>query len=112
MTVVPFALFRFTPSDLAEFYEIAVPKCTQGLWAGVMRQTGRDHDRLMVTLKGVARPVFSFERGQDGHYRLFYHDRSEHRLIGLGDSAAECLVIWRTKRERIGTRRRAIERAV
>jgi hypothetical protein len=112
MTVVPFAPFRFSPADLAEFYEIAVPKCTQGLWAGVMRQTGGDYDRLMVSLKGVARPVFSFERGQDGRYRLFYHDRLERRLIGLGDSAAECLVIWRTRRERIGARRRHVERAV
>ena len=39
MTVIPFPSCRFTPADLAAFYEVALPKCSRGSWAGVARQT-------------------------------------------------------------------------
>ena len=85
MTVIPFPSCRFTPADLAAFYEVALPKCSRGSWAGVARQTGRHHDRLLVSLPGVSYPVFVFERDRAGCYRLWFKDGDGARCIGTGD---------------------------
>lgn len=97
MTVVSFSCARFTPADLATFGEVADPKLTQGHWAGVLRQTGRDFDRIDVLLPGVGRPVFRFERDAKGRYHLSFNDHSGWYPIGCGATAAECLSIWRPR---------------
>ena len=96
MTVIPFPSCRFTPADLAAFYEVALPKCSRGAWAGVARQTERHHDRLMISLPGVSDPVFVFERDRAGFYRLWFKDGDGGRCIGTGTTAAECLSIWQS----------------
>ncbi|PWC34168.1 hypothetical protein [Azospirillum sp. TSO35-2] len=96
--IVPFCRARFTPEDLTAFAEVAEPKLRDGHWIGVLRESGRDHDRLLVLLPEVDRPVFRFERDGKGRYTLSFHDRSGWYGIGAGDSAAECLSIWRPRR--------------
>lgn len=97
MNVVAFSSARFTPADIAEFETVAAPKLRQGHWAGVVRETARDHDRLLVLLPGVDRPVFRFERDARGRYSLSFNDRSGWYGIGAGATAAECLAIWRPR---------------
>ncbi|HYD64840.1 hypothetical protein [Azospirillum sp.] len=97
MTVVAFSRARFTPSDLVEFEQVAEPKLRLGHWAGIIRESGRDFDRLLVLLPGVDRPVFRFERGAGGTYTLCFNDRVGWYGIGSGPSAAECLAIWRPR---------------
>src|SRR5690349_18596109 len=95
MTVVAFSPVRFTPADLAEFEEIARPRIDRGLWAGVVRHTTADADRLVVVFPQVARPIFLFERDQHGTYSLRFRYRDQGwRPIHTGSSAAECLSIW------------------
>ena len=94
MTVIPFPSCRFTPADLAAFYEVALPKCSRGSWAGVARQTARYHDRLLISLPGVNEPVFVFERDVAGYYRLWFKDGGGERCIGTGTTVAACLSIW------------------
>jgi hypothetical protein len=96
MTVIPFPSCRFTPADLTAFYEVALPKCSRGSWAGVARQTGRHHDRLLVSLPGVSYPVFIFERDRAGCYRLWFKHGDGARCIGTGTTAGACLSIWQT----------------
>jgi hypothetical protein len=96
MTVIPFPSCRFTPADLAAFYEVALPKCSRGAWAGVARQTERHHDRLLISLPGVSDPVFVFERDVAGCYRLWFKDGDGGRCIGTGTTAGACLSIWKT----------------
>ncbi|MGQ9366899.1 hypothetical protein [Azospirillum sp. ST 5-10] len=98
MTVVAFTSARLTPADLAEFDRVADPKLRQGHWAGVIRESGRDFDRLLVLLPGVERPVFRFERDRTGAYHLHFNDRSGWYGIGSGATASECLAIWRPRR--------------
>ena len=43
------------------------------------------------------RPVFSFERDKRGLYRLFFNDRRGWYCIGTGESAGECLAVWKGK---------------
>ncbi|MGF7210359.1 hypothetical protein GGE65_004966 [Skermanella aerolata] len=95
MTVIPFPSCRFTPADLSAFYEVALPKCSRGAWAGVARQTERHHDRLLISLPGVGEPVFIFERDVAGHYCLWFRDGNGKRCIGKGMTASACLSIWR-----------------
>lgn len=109
MAVVPFSVARFTPDDVTAFNEIAQPKLSRGLWAGVFRQSGRDFDRLSVTFPGVEEPVFSFERDRQGTYHLWYHDRAGSHSIGFGDSAGECLSVWRPARVQPTRSRRVAE---
>lgn len=97
MTVVAFSVARFTPSDLDEFGVVAEPKLRLGHWAGIIRETGRDFDRLLVMLPGVERPVFRFERDGKGRYALSFNDRAGWYGIGNGATAAECLSIWRPR---------------
>jgi len=97
MTVVAFSCARFTPADLTEFETVAEPKLRLGHWAGVIRETGREYDRLLVLLPGVDRPVFRFERDGRGRYSLSFNDRSGWYGIGSGSTAAECLSIWRPR---------------
>ena len=97
MTVVAFSCARFTPADLTEFEAVAGPKLRHGHWAGVIRDTRRDHDRLLVLLPGVERPVFRFERDGRGRYSLSFNDRSGWYGIGAGSTARECLAIWRPR---------------
>lgn len=99
--VIQFSRARFTPDDLDAFAAVAEPKIRDGHWAGVLRESGRTHDRLLVLLPEVDRPVFRFERDAKGRYSLSFHDRSGWYGIGAGDSAAECLSIWRPRRPRI-----------
>jgi hypothetical protein len=94
MTVIPFPVCRFTPADLAAFYEVALPKCTRGAWAGVARQTERHHDRLLISLPGLSDPVFVFERDRVGCYRLWFRHGGGARCIGSGTTAMDCLAIW------------------
>ncbi|WP_158047245.1 hypothetical protein [Skermanella pratensis] len=101
MTVVAFSLARFTPADLAEFYEIARPRMERGLWAGVSRQTSPDGDLLLVTFPHLDRPVFRFERDRRGTYTLWFHDRQGWHSIGSGSTSTECLSIWRTRPARV-----------
>jgi hypothetical protein len=96
MTVIPFPSCRFTPADLTAFYEVALPKCSRGSWAGFARQTERHHDRLLISLPGVNEPVFVFERDVGGHYRLWFRDADGARCIGKGTTAVACLGIWRS----------------
>jgi hypothetical protein len=105
MTVIPFPSCRFTPADLSAFYEVALPKCSRGAWAGVARQTERYHDRLLISLPGVSDPIFVFERDRAGYYRLWFKDSGGGRCIGAGTTATECLSIWQTgpARRRSGT---------
>ncbi|CBS87802.1 hypothetical protein [Azospirillum lipoferum] len=98
--VIQFCRARFTPEDLEDFSAVAEPKLSHGHWAGVLRESGRDHDRLLVLLPEVDRPVFRFERDAKGRYSLSFNDRSGWYGIGAGDSAAECLSIWRPRRPR------------
>lgn len=99
--VIQFCRARFTPEDLDAFSAVAEAKLQRGHWAGVLRESGRDHDRLLVLLPEVDRPVFRFERDAKGRYSLSFHDRSGWYGIGAGDSAAECLSIWRPRRPRM-----------
>ncbi|CAO3415454.1 hypothetical protein [Azospirillum endophyticum] len=98
--VIQFCRARFTPDDLDAFAAVAEPKIRDGHWVGVLRESGRTHDRLLVLLPEVDRPVFRFERDAKGRYSLSFHDRSGWYGIGAGDSAAECLSIWRPRRPR------------
>nr|WP_042669534.1 hypothetical protein [Methylobacterium sp. B34] len=98
--IVPFCRARLTPDDLDAFAAVAEPKIREGHWAGVLRESGRTHDRLLFLLPEVDRPVFRFERDAGGRYSLSFHDRSGWYGIGTGDSAAECLSIWRPRRPR------------
>lgn len=98
--VIQFCRARFTPDDLDAFAAVAEPKIRDGHWVGVLRESGRDHDRLLVLLPEVDRPVFRFERDAKGRYSLSFHDRSGWYGIGAGDSAADCLSIWRPRRPR------------
>lgn len=100
MTVVAFSLARFTPVDLREFYDIADPRLARGLWESVSRQTGPDFDRLQVRLPNIPRAVFSFERDRRGRYTLLFNDSHGWHGIGSGNTAAECLTIWRTRTAR------------
>lgn len=97
MKIIPFTISRFTPDDLAEFGSVADLKLQRGQWAAVLRQSGPGFDRLTITLPGVDRPVFSFERDRRGAYRLRFNDRAGWYDIGSGDTAAECLSVWRTR---------------
>src|SRR5690349_18302725 len=96
MTVIPFPACRFTPADLTEFYQIALPRCDRGSWAGVARQTARHQDMLMISLPGQREPTFLFERDRTGRYRLWFKDGGGCRCIGSGATATECLTIWQT----------------
>ncbi|WP_042696248.1 hypothetical protein [Azospirillum sp. B506] len=98
--VIQFCRARFTPDDLDAFAAVAEPKIRDGHWGGVLRESGRDHDRLLVLLPEVDRPVFRFERDAKGRYSLSFQDRSGWYGIGAGDSAADCLSIWRPRRPR------------
>ena len=98
--VIQFSRARFTPDDLDAFAAVAEPKIRDGHWVGVLRESGRTHDRLLVLLPEVDRPVFRFERDAKGRYSLSFHDRSGWYGIGAGDNAAECLSIWRPRRPR------------
>lgn len=100
MNVIAFFVARFTPADLAEFNAIAEIKLSQGQWAEVIRESGRDFDRLVIHLPGLERPVFRFERGPQGRYQLSFNDRAGWYVIGSGSSAAECLAVWRTRARR------------
>ncbi|QQP88908.1 hypothetical protein IGS68_23315 [Skermanella sp. TT6] len=93
MTVIPFPACRFTPADLVAFYRIALPKCSRGAWAAVARQTGRHHDRLLISLPGIEDPVFIFERDAGGRYRLWFREGGT-RCIGSAATAEECLGVW------------------
>ncbi|HYC05204.1 MAG TPA: hypothetical protein VED40_18065 [Azospirillaceae bacterium] len=95
MTVVAFSVARFTPFDLTEWNAIAMPKLERGLWESVSRQSGPDFDRLTVHFPNLERPVFRFERDRRGNYRLFFNDRRGWYCIGTGESADECLAVWR-----------------
>lgn len=97
MTVVAFSCSRFTPSDINAFELVAEPKLRLGHWAGIIRESGRDFDRLLVMLPGVERPVFRFERDGKGCYTLSFNDRAGWYGIGSGATAAECLSIWRPR---------------
>ncbi|PWC75670.1 hypothetical protein [Azospirillum sp. TSH64] len=99
--IIQFCRARFTPDDMDAFAAVAEPKIRDGHWAGVLRESGRDHDRLLVLLPEVDRPVFRFERDAKGRYNLSFHDRSGWYGIGAADSAADCLSIWRPRRPRI-----------
>ncbi|WP_207480198.1 hypothetical protein [Arenibaculum pallidiluteum] len=103
MTVVAFSLARFTPADIREFHTIADPRLQRGLWAGVSRQSGSDFDRLLVSFPNIDRPVFSFERDKRGRYTLWFNDRQGWHSIGTGNTAQECLTIWRARPARTGT---------
>ena len=95
MSVIPFSAARFTPSDIKEFTALAGPKLQRGLWAGITRETGRDFDRLLVTLPGISRSVFSFERDRRGDYHLLFYHKAGWYSIGSGRTAAECLAVCR-----------------
>src|SRR4051812_35472757 len=95
MTVLTFSRAQLSPADLAVFDAIATPNLERGLWSGIQRRTGRDYDRLLVTLPQIDDVLFSFERDREGTYRLFFHDRSDRHCIGTGRSAADSLAIWR-----------------
>ena len=95
MTVVPFPSVRFTDDDLAVFERIASPMLKRGLWAAVHRESGPGHDRMVVEIPEVPKPLFTFERGRSGRYRLLLHERDGGTYeIGRGSKAAECLAIW------------------
>lgn len=96
-TVLAFSRARFTPEDLEIFESVAEAKLRNGHWAGVLRESGREHDRLLVLLPEADRPVFRFERDRDGRYSLSFHDRSGWYGIGAGSNAVECLAIWRPR---------------
>ncbi|QJE73758.1 hypothetical protein HHL28_12235 [Aerophototrophica crusticola] len=95
MTVVPFLAARFSPADLAEWNSVALPKLSRGLWETVERSTGPDFDRLVVRFPNLERPVFRFERDRRGTYRLLFNDRRGWYEIGSGQTAAECLSVWK-----------------
>ncbi|MEE3626622.1 hypothetical protein UCD39_22045 [Nitrospirillum sp. BR 11752] len=95
MTVVPFSSARFTPFDLTEWNSVAQPKLERGLWETVSRHTAPDHDQLIVRFPNLDRPVFRFERDRRGTYRLFFNDRRGWYCIGTGETAEECLSVWR-----------------
>ena len=97
MTVVAFSCARFTPTDINEFEVVAEPKLRLGHWAAIIRETGRDFDRLLVMLPWVELPVFRFERDCKGRYTLSFNDRAGWYGIGAGATAAECLSIWRPR---------------
>jgi hypothetical protein len=95
MTVVAFSLARFTPADIAEWNSVAMPKLQRGLWESVSRTSNPEGDKLMVRFPNLERPVFTFERDRRGTYRLFFNDRRGWYCIGSGDTAAECLAVWK-----------------
>ena len=74
MTVLTFSRAQLSPADLAAFDAIATPNLERGLWSGIRRRTGRDYDRLLVTVPQIDQVLFSFERDREGTYRLFVHD--------------------------------------
>jgi hypothetical protein len=91
MSVIPFSKARFTPSDIAEFFRVTLPRCARGEWARIARRTGRDRDSLDVFGPDQARPVLTFERGRDGGYRLFRHGSGGPVCLAREDIAAACL---------------------
>lgn len=93
--ILPFSVARFCPADLAEWNSVARPKLERGLWESVTRQSGRDFDRLIVHFPNLQRPVFRFERDRRGTYRLLFNDRRGWYEIGSGDTAEECLSVWK-----------------
>ena len=94
MTVIPFPSCRFTPADLTAFYEVALPKCSRGSWAGVARQTGRHHDRLLISLPGV-RTRLRLRAGCRWSLSPWFRDGDGARCIGKGTTAVACLGIWK-----------------
>ena len=102
MTVLTFSRAQLSPVDLAAFDAIATPNLERGLWSGIRRRTGRDYDRLLVTVPQIDQVLFSFERDREGTYRLFLHDRGDQHCIGIGRSAVDCLTIWRHRKARSG----------
>jgi hypothetical protein len=95
MTVIPFPSVRFTDDDLETFERIASPMLKRGLWATIRRETGLGHDRMMVEIVDIPKPLFTFERTRGGRYRLLLHERDGGTYeIGRGVTATECLSIW------------------
>ena len=107
MTVCTFSRAQLSPSDLAAFDEIATPNLERGLWSGIRRRTGRDYDRLLVTVPRIDQVLFSFERDREGTYRLFVHDRGDQHWIGSGRRAVDCLAIGQYRKARSGVSHRA-----
>ena len=66
MTVLTFSRAQLSPVDLAAFDAIATPNLERGLWSGIRRRTGRDYDRLLVTVPQIDQVLFSFERDREG----------------------------------------------
>ena len=102
MTVLTFSRAQLSPVDLAAFDAIATPNLERGLWSGIRRRTGRDYDRLLVTVPQIDQVLFSFERDREGTYRLFLYDRGDQHCIGTGRSAVDCLAIWQYRKARSG----------
>lgn len=100
--IVPFSVARFRPADLAEWNSVALPKLDRGLWESVIRQSGPDFDRLVVHFPNLDRPVFRFERDRRGTYRLLFNDRRGWYEIGCGETAEECLSVWKGRLPRTG----------
>jgi hypothetical protein len=107
MTVLTFSRAQLSPADLAVFDAIATPNLERGLWSGIRRRTGRDYDRLLVTVPQIDQVLFSFERDREGTYRLFVHDRGDQHCIGTERSAVDCLGIWRYRKVRSSGSHRA-----
>lgn len=101
MTVVAFTVARFTPADLAEWNSVALPKLDRGLWESVLRRSDRERDELLVQFPNLERPVFRFERDRRGVYRLLFNDRKGWYEIGRGETAAECLSVWKGRLPRV-----------
>lgn len=95
MTILAFSVARFSPADLEEWNSIALPKLERGLWQSVTRRSDRERDELLVHFPSLDRPVFRFERDKRGTYRLLFNDRKGWYEIGRGDSAADCLAVWK-----------------
>lgn len=100
MSVVAFSVTRFTPADVAEWNSIAMPKLDRGLWASVTRRSDRERDELLVHFPNLDRPIFRFERDRHGVYRLLFNDRKGWYEIGRGDTAEECLSVWKGRMPR------------
>lgn len=98
--VIPFSIARFTPGDLAVWNRLADDKVRRGLWEPTLRETGRDHDRILVRFPGLDRPAFRFERDRQGQYHLCFNDRRGWHEIGVGNTADECLSVWDNFRDR------------
>lgn len=96
MTVIPFAVHRFTPADVEAFMKVARPRMEAGLWAGFMRESSKDGDSFYVFFSRLNRPVFKFHRTQFGDYLLWFHNKTEWFDISRGETAQECLGIWGT----------------